>query len=128
MNIHRILQFTGVSGAGLALDYAVYAGLYNVGLDAGWANLISASLAVTFVFVVSARKIFEHKQGGLNRLFVFYALYQAMAVSLASLAVDAATDLLDGRYILGKTVVVPLSLGANYLFMSWLLTRDRQPA
>ena len=30
------------------------------------------------------------------------------------------TALLDGRYLLGKTSVLPVSFLTNYLFMSWL--------
>jgi putative flippase GtrA len=124
----RILKFAGVSGAGLLLDYAIYTTLCMSGMPAGFANLISAGTAVTMVFLVSARHIFEGGGGFMVRLFVFYALYQVLAVSAASAAVHAATDLFDGRYILGKTIVVPFSFTFNYLFMSWLFaTRDREP-
>ena len=34
----RILQFAGVSGTGLALDYAVYTALCSAGLHAGRAE------------------------------------------------------------------------------------------
>lgn len=116
----RVVRFAGVSGAGLLLDYVIYTVLCEAGLAAGWANLISAATAVTFVFVVSARHIFEAPSGFLVRPFVLYAGYQAVAVCLASAAVGGMTTLLDGRYLLGKTVVLPLSFTANYLFMSWL--------
>ena len=49
-----------------------------------------------------------------------YAVYQVIAISLASGAVHEATVLFGGRYLLGKTVVLPFSFTANYLFMSWL--------
>lgn len=129
MRLKRILRFAGASGTGLAIDYAIYTLLCNGGMPAGWANLISAGIAVTFVFVVSARRIFESEHRYLERLFVVYAAYQVVAVSAASWAVGAATEQLDGRYLLGKTVILPLSFTANYLFMAWLLsTRDGKPA
>lgn len=120
MNLVRIVRFAGVSGAGLLIDYAIYSVLCELGLAAGWANLISAATAVTFVFVVSARHIFEAPGEFRMRPFAIYAGYQVIAVSLASAAVGGMTTLLDGRYLLGKTAVLPFSFTANYLFMSWL--------
>jgi putative flippase GtrA len=120
--VKRILQFAGVSGTGLALDYAIYTVLCSAGLHAGWSNLISAACGVTFVFVASARRIFQTEHDALQRLFVVYAVYQVVAVSAASWAVGAATDALDGRFLLGKTVILPLSFSANYLFMAWLMS------
>ena len=122
----RILKFAGVSGAGLCLDYAVYSALCASGVPAGWANLVSAGLGVTFVFLVSARGIFASEDHFLLGLFAAYALYQVVAVSTASWLVGEATHLLDGRYLLGKTLVLPLSFTANYLFMSWLFGARRR--
>jgi putative flippase GtrA len=105
VDLRRIVKFAGVSGAGLCLDYAI----------------VSASCGVTFVFVVSARRIFAASDDHfLLGLFAIYALYQVLAVSAASWLVGEATHLLDGRYLLGKTLILPLSFTANYLFMSWL--------
>jgi len=121
MNLRRIVGFAGVSGAGLCLDYGIYTLLCGQGVDAGWANLVSAAAGVTFVFLVSVRHVFESGDHFLGRLFVVYAAYQVVAVGVASYGVDAMTALLDGRYLLGKTAVVPFSFVANYVFMSWLL-------
>ena len=126
MDLTRILKFAGVSGAGLCLDYAVYSLLCASGLAAGWANLISASLGVTFVFVVSARRIFAGSDRFLLGLFAVYAGYQVLAVSAASWLVGEATHVLDGRYLIGKTLVLPLSFTANYLFMSRLFGARRR--
>ncbi len=127
MDLGRILKFAGVSGAGLCLDYAIYTLLCTSGLDAGVANLVSAACGVTFVFVVSARRVFASSEHFLLSLFVAYALYQVAAISLASWAVHGATVLFHGRFLLGKTLVLPFSFSANYLFMSWLFdARERR--
>jgi putative flippase GtrA len=127
MDFGRIVRFAGVSGAGLCLDYAVYTLLCTSGLDAGVANLVSAACGVTFVFTVSARHVFATSGRFLLGLFAGYALYQVAAISLASYAVHGATELFDGRFLLGKTVVLPFSFTANYLFMSWLFgARERR--
>lgn len=127
MDVERILKFAGVSGAGLCLDYAIYTLLCTSGLDAGVANLISAACGVTFVFVVSSRRIFASSGRFLLGLFAAYALYQVAAISLASWAVQGATVLFGGRFLLGKTLVLPFSFTANYLFMTWLFgARERR--
>jgi putative flippase GtrA len=126
MDLGRIVKFAGASAAGLCLDYAVYTLLCMSGLDAGVANLASAACGVTFVFVVSARRIFASRGHFMLGLFAAYALYQVAAISLASLAVHGATELLDGRFLLGKTLVLPFSFSANYLFMSWLFGARRR--
>jgi hypothetical protein len=72
------------------------------------------------VFVVSARRIFESSEHFLLGLFAVYAAYQVAAVSAASWAVGALDAALDGRYLLAKTLVLPFTFTANYLFMSWL--------
>jgi hypothetical protein len=126
VDLVRIVKFAGVSGAGLCLDYAVYSLLCASGVAAGWANLVSAGLGVTFVFVVSARRIFAGSDHFLLGLFAVYALYQVAAVSAASWLVGEATHVLDGRYLLGKTLILPLSFTTNYLFMSWLFGARRR--
>jgi putative flippase GtrA len=127
MDLLRIVKFAGVSGAGLCLDYAVYTLLCTGGLDAGVANLASAACGVTFVFVVSSRKVFASSGQFLLGLFAIYAIYQVAAISLASYAVHGATALLGGRFLIGKTLVLPFSFTANYLFMSWLFgARERR--
>jgi putative flippase GtrA len=120
VDLRRIVKFAGVSGAGLCLDYAVYTLLCSTGIDAGVANLVSAACGVTFVFLASARHIFEGGDGFLLRLFVLYAAYQVVAIALASGAVHEATALFGGRYLLGKTAILPFTFTANYLFMTWL--------
>ena len=128
MDLGRIVKFAGVSGAGLCLDYAIYTALCASGLDAGGANLVSAGTGVTFVFAVSARRIFEASDRFLLGLFAVYAAYQLAAGSAASWAVHETTHLLDGRYLLGKALVLPLSFSANYVFMSWLFSARRRAA
>ncbi len=117
----RVATFALVSGLGLVLDYAIYTALCESGVRPGFANLASAGAGVTFVFAVSARRIFRTDHEFLLAPFALYIVYQVVAVSLASLAVDTATSALDGLYLAGKTLVLPFSFTANYLFMSWLL-------
>ena len=124
----KVTRFALVSGTGLCIDYAIYTVLCEAGVPPGVSNFISAGIAVTFVYLVSGRTIFRASGRDLHRLFVAYVAFQAVAVPLASVAVHAATDLLDDRYLLGKTVVLPFTFAANYLFTSRLLGGRRVEA
>lgn len=120
----RVLAFGLVSGVGLALDYGLFLLLVEQGLRAGVANLISAGAAVTFVYFVSVRRIFAYQGRFLFGLFTAYALYQVAAVAAASWAVDWLVTGARLAPVWAKAAILPLTFGANFLFMSWL-TRTR---
>jgi hypothetical protein len=119
--VWRVAAFAAVSGGGLALDYSLYAVLCRTGLAPGWANAVSASVAVSAVYVVSVRRIFDSREGLASKSFALYVGYQLAAVGLASLAVQGMDYLLGGRYLLAKLTVLPFTFTANFVFMSWLL-------
>ncbi|MBJ7472250.1 MAG: GtrA family protein, partial [Solirubrobacteraceae bacterium] len=120
-------RFAGVSGTGLALDYAIYTGLHLAGFPVTIANLISASCAVTFVYLASLRHVFHTRPTHRARPFTAYIAYQAIAVPAASIAVGLVEAVVAGQFILAKTLVVPFSFGANFLFMRWLLSPPTDP-
>ncbi len=120
----RVVRFGGVSGTGLALDYTLYTLLHLAGLPATGANILSATAAVSFVYVASLRRVFAHLPTPPRSTFARYLAYQAIAVPTASIAVGTLESALGGRFLLAKTLVVPFSFAANYLFMHWLLHRS----
>jgi putative flippase GtrA len=125
--LSRLLRFALTSGAGLALDLALYTLLNEAGVRAGVANLLSASVGVTFVFAVSARHVFAARPDW-RRDFTAYAVWQAVSITAASVLVDGLTSLLDGQYLAAKLLVLPLTFSANFLFVSWLFGRRTAPA
>lgn len=122
--IARIVQFALVSGAGLALDFGLFIALTQFGLGPGFSNFISASIAVTFVYFVSVKKIFAYQGQFLFGLFAAYLIYQAIAVIAASLAVEVLAVSTPLTAIWSKIAILPATFGANFLFMSWL-TREK---
>lgn len=121
--LSRLLRFALVSGTGLAIDVGLFLVLVDLGLRAGFANLISATVAVTFVYFVSTRRIFNYAGRFLLPLFLLYLSYQALAVSAASWAVDAIVAL-GVLPVLAKALILPITFSANYLFLDYL-TRTR---
>lgn len=126
--MRRFVAFAAVSGTGLLLDVALYALLCETGVRPGLANLMSAATGVSFVWFVATKRVFG-TGGGLPRSrFAAYVAYQVVAVALASVAVDAATVALDDRYLLGKAVVVPVTLVVNFLVVRRLARVPLVPA
>ncbi|HEY0941151.1 MAG TPA: GtrA family protein [Steroidobacter sp.] len=117
-----VLRFAVVSGTGLAIDVVLFFGLVQASMRAGFANLISAALAVTFVYFVSARRIFAYEGRFLLPLFCIYLGYQAAAVALASWAVDSIVAH-GAAPILAKGLVLPVTFTANYLCMAFITAK-----
>ena len=116
----KVLGFAFLSGIGLVIDLAIFASLVHFGVRPGYANLVSASLAVAFVYFSSAKRIFEYHGEFLLLLFLFYAAYQVAAVLAASFAVDRLA-MAGFKPIIAKLLILPVTFTANYLSMSVLL-------
>ncbi|MDZ5650610.1 GtrA family protein [Nitrospirillum sp. BR 11828] len=135
----RLYRFALISGAGWAMDMATMTSLVWLKVPTFPANLIGASLALTFVFFVSQRHIFVHDGHLLGRQFLYYCLWQVAAVSVASLVISFIASMLMMvdwpvsaswlpphavvASVLAKVIVTPLTLYSNFLFMTWLLER-----
>jgi len=116
----RVAGFSILSAIGLTIDIAVFSLLVHFGLRPGYANLISAGLAVTFVYFSSAKKVFQYHGRFLLPLFLVYLLYQVVAVLAASFAVDSLA-IAGFRPIVAKLLILPVTFTANYFSMSFLL-------
>lgn len=120
----RVVGFALVSGAGLAIDFGLFLTLVELlNVRPGPANFISAAAAVTLVYFVSARRVFDYRGRFLLPLFALYVVYQVLAVAIASFAVDWLAANIFAPAI-AKLVILPLTFTANFLFMS-AITRTR---
>lgn len=124
----RLMRFAGASGLGLTLDALVYSALNLAGVEAGVANVVSATCGVTFVYFASLRHVFDARGRTTEQgLFASYWLYQALAIPAASGLIALAVTALDGRWLLAKAAVLPVTFLTNYAFMSWLLRPTTRP-
>lgn len=115
--LRRTLGFAVVSGTGLGLDFGVFLMLtHGAHVAPGIANLVSSGLAVTLVFFTSVHRIFRYRGGLLLARFVAYVVYQAMGVSLCSLAIGALVAS-GWPPLIAKLAILPVSFSANFLFM-----------
>jgi len=122
----RMTGFGFCSAAGLTLDCGLFLALtWRSFLAPEWANLISASAAVTLVYFLSVRRVFAYQGRFLLFRFLVYALYQVAAISAASWGVGALARL--GLWpIAAKLLVLPVTFLCNFTAMQGI-TRQRRP-
>jgi glycosyltransferase involved in cell wall biosynthesis/uncharacterized membrane protein len=116
----RLWGFGAVSGLGWTLDFLVFTLLVQTGADPAAANAVGASLAVTWVYFASVRRIFRYGGDSRRSRFAAYAVYQVVGITAASAAVSGIVLLTAAHPLFAKLAVTPVTFLANYLFMSWL--------
>jgi dolichol-phosphate mannosyltransferase len=124
--IAKVMRFAAVSGVGLGLDICVFFVLTQIGVRAGLANVVSASLAVTYVYFVATRRVFAYEGRFLLPLFAAYVAYQLVAVPAASWAIDALV-VMSLTPLAAKVLILPVTFSANFLMMAFL-TRSSKAA
>ncbi|AMO24440.1 hypothetical protein GCM10027034_12940 [Ramlibacter solisilvae] len=88
MRIIRFLKFTGISGAGWLLDFALLlllVGAFDIPIASS--NLISSCMAAVAVFLISRQTIFQSAPGAMLRRVGLYFTYSLSVVLLASVAI-----------------------------------------
>lgn len=130
IDLKKIIAFVGVSGIGWVIDVVVYNALvYFFSATVFISNVCSAGLAVTFVFIISVKKIFLYK-GNIILGLVIYLLYQGISIFIFSLLIEKINFFIielstlkmnmliqETSPFLSKLVATPFNLLTNYLFM-----------
>lgn len=126
----RAWAFGGVSGIGWLLDTALFALLAQLGpVPAGPANVLSAGVAVCFVFLVTHERLFGGTREQRRRHLLAYVAAQVVLVLLASLAIGALVQVTGAAPLLVKIAVTPFTLALNFLTMTRITRRPApQPA
>lgn len=132
------LYFVLVSGIGWLIDFGGYSYLTGMaGWDVCYANFLSAVPAVTFVFFMSTRHIFNqgNRQLSLYKKYILYLLYQILLVASVSLLAQGLYEtmlgwecLRKGSFydllpIIVKVIITPITVSANFFMMKVLTER-----
>jgi putative flippase GtrA len=118
----RLFWFAAVSGTGWVIDFGAFYLLVAAGNPTGLSNVMSATVAVTFVFFTSTSSIFKSTNGFILYKFFTYLVYQAVAIVTASWAIQALSSGASLSPLMAKAIVTPLTFYANFQFMSVLTT------
>ena len=118
--VNKAFSFGLISGLGLLLDMVIFYLICFVTEYVFMANLLSASAAVSFVFFASVRRVFFYQKDKLWDKFLWYLVYNCIAIVVASLCVHVIAGL-GVQPLLAKVVIIPATFLANFFFMNWLL-------
>lgn len=132
----QFVNFIGISGIGWLIDFSIYMCLtvvfhFNVFLS----NIISAIPAVTLVFLLSTRKIFVAKLGGMPvwGKYIIYVTYQMILLftvsKIGQVLYDAVfqivkiTSYIGGLKLVIKICITPITMIMNFIVMKILTER-----
>lgn len=129
--VKQFFKFIGISGVGWALDFSIYVFLSQ---KLGWiiiANMISSSIAVSFVFFYSTKRTFcmNNKGLSLNKKYVFYLIYQIILITLTSYLIKQMSYIIiafsntiskDMSKIISKLAITPVTMLSNFIVMKIL--------
>lgn len=132
--IIEILKFVGVSGIGWLIDVLIYLTLSSIiKLNVDISNMISSLVGVSFVFLVSTRKIFvNNSKINLKLKYIIYIVYQLILIYLASLAILSLKNYLTSldiklviKYvnIISKIIITPFTMLINFIVMKLLIEK-----
>ncbi len=131
--LNQALHFFLISGVGWLMDMLIYSILSNF-IPVMVANIISSSVAVTYVYIVSTKKIFENTSKiNIKTKYVFYILYQLGMILGSSFVIGKLTNFLikniNIKFILkyakicAKILVTPFTMVINFIFMKFLIEK-----
>lgn len=134
--IIQALKFFAVSGVGWLIDFGVYSLLtYCFDFNIFVANIISSIPAVTYVFIVSVRKIFQKKQSKikLRWKYLIYIVYQIVLVLSISFLGQELYNLIlpivNIKFVINnlkmiiKICITPITMILNFLVMKLLVEK-----
>lgn len=132
--IKQAIKFVGISGIGWIIDFIIYNILsLIVNLNISTSNLISSCIGVSFVFIISTRKLFINKSKiNLKFKYIIYLFYQLLLIFISSkLIVFLKVIILEFNIlnnndlinILVKLLITPFTLIINYFVMKILIEK-----
>lgn len=124
------MKFLFVSGTGWLIDFSLYLIFVNVlKYEVFYSNILSSIPAITFVFIISVKKIFKKKENGISirKKYIIYFLYQMLLIFLISLLGQSLYLILvennmEARIIkiIIKIIITPITMIINFFVMKFL--------
>ncbi|MDE6284786.1 MAG: GtrA family protein [Bacilli bacterium] len=129
----QAMHFFLVSGVGWLIDMSIYV-LLSRFLPLEVTSIISSGVAVTYVYFVSTRKIFDSSSKfNIKTKYIFYVVYQIFMILLSSAIIGFLNRWLLNRAffsfivkyskICAKIIVTPFTMVANFVFMKILMEK-----
>jgi putative flippase GtrA len=130
-------RFVILAGCAWIIDVGLTVLLVKLGVAVFVASWVGAGTAVLFVYFTSRAFVFGVNKFGTVKQLVIYAVWQLFAITMASVLVALIAGATKGLFAewfdlrfmgpneiaaaIGKVVVPPLVVVANFLFIRWLV-------
>ena len=132
--IKQAVGFIGISGIGFIIDFIIYTILTNfINISVNIANMTSSFVGVSFVFVVSTRKLFiNNSKINIKLKYIIYIIYQIMLISTVSYILVILKEYLltidiifITKYIniIVKIIITPFTMLINFMVMKYLIEK-----
>lgn len=118
--IINFFKYFYVSLIGLSLDVVIYYTLVHIfGIEVFFANLISSFCAISFVYIMSTKRIFN-KQSSVSS-YTIYIIYHVISINIYSYLVSYIHCQYEFSPLISKSLTIPISFVTNFLFMILLI-------
>ena len=130
----KVLKFIGFSGIGWLIDTTIYMILTSIfKLNIDISNIFSSLVGVTFVFIMSTRKIFvSNSKINIKIKYLIYVIYQVILILTISKVMLLLKDIITPLYIdlinkyiniTVKIIITPFTMVINFIVMKLLLEK-----
>lgn len=132
--VKEILKFVGVSGIGWLIDTTIYLILSNIiNISVNISNMVSSLVGVSFVFIISTRKIFKNNTKiNIKIKYLIYIVYQIILIVGISYILLILKDYIltlhipiISKYvnIIAKILITPFTMIINYITTKLLIEK-----
>ena len=124
---HHLTRFLIGTLLGLVVDFGIYSVAVALGLEPGWANLVSSTVAIVVMYFVNTRYTFRVRPTLLS--FVVFVAWYAASVTGFSVLVQLIHDTWHLAPLWSKVALLPLSFVTNFVATRFILLRgvERRP-
>ena len=132
--IKKMFVFFNISGIGWLIDVIIYSILVivlNINIDL--ANIISSLIGVSFVFLISTKKLFLNSSKiNLKIKYILYILYQILLIYLVSktlLVIKDSLGFININFIkrnielVSKIIITPFTMLINFFVVKKLIEK-----
>ena len=117
--IHHLTRFLIGTLLGLVVDFGLYSVGVALGLEPGWANLISSTVAIVVMYFVNTRYTFRVRPTLLS--FAIFVAWYAASVAGFSVLVQVIHDTWNLAPLWSKVAILPLSFVTNFVATRFIL-------
>lgn len=126
----QFIKFLFVSGTGWFMDFGLYSILTGIlNFEILYSNILSSMPAITFVFIVSTKKIFKENKNGfsIKQKYIIYFIYQLILIFLVSIVAQFLYITIVKNNInfnllklIIKILITPITMVLNFFVIKYL--------